>query len=118
MVPIGGESTQSVLSDRWIVYAKSRKKLLHRKYLLYDRSCSSPLKQNLMGYFRNSICESFLRKHDFSITKIKTKKSFKASDLRAKHRYNKVNIKKGSQSPQSGICICIKVKEGPQGHLI
>ena len=80
MVPIGGESTQSVLSDRWIVYAKSRKKLLHRKYHLYDTSCCSPLKQNLMGYFRNSICESFLRKHDFSITKIKTKKSFKASD--------------------------------------
>ena len=39
MVPIGGGSTKSVLSDRWIVYTKSRKQLLHRKYLLYDTGC-------------------------------------------------------------------------------
>ena len=69
-----------------------------------------------MGYFRNSICESFLRKHDFAITKIKTKKSFKASDLRAKHRYNKVNIKK--RVTVSGICISIKVKEETQGSYL
>ena len=36
MVPIGGGSTKFVLSDRWIVYTKSRKQLLHRKYLLYE----------------------------------------------------------------------------------
>ena len=39
MVPIDGGSTKSVLSDRWIVYTKSRKQLLHRKYLLYDTGC-------------------------------------------------------------------------------
>ena len=39
MVPIGGGSTKSVLSDRWIVYTKSRKQLLHRKYLLNDSGC-------------------------------------------------------------------------------
>ena len=27
------------LSDRWIVYTKSRKQLLHRKYLLYETGC-------------------------------------------------------------------------------
>ena len=31
-VPIGGGSTKSVL-DRLILYTKSRKQLLHRKYL-------------------------------------------------------------------------------------
>ena len=36
MVQIGGGSTKFVLSDRWIVYTKSRKQLLHRKYLLYE----------------------------------------------------------------------------------
>ena len=36
MAPIGGGSTKSVLSDRWIVYTKSRKQFLHRKDLLYD----------------------------------------------------------------------------------
>ena len=41
MVLIGGGSTKSVLSDRWIVYTKSRKQLLHRKYLLYDTGCIS-----------------------------------------------------------------------------
>ena len=45
MVPIGGGSTKSVLSDRWIVYTKSRKQLLHRKYLLYETGCMS-LEQN------------------------------------------------------------------------
>ena len=40
MVPIGGGSTKCVLSDRWIVYTKSRKQLLHRKYLLYKTGCS------------------------------------------------------------------------------
>ena len=40
MVPIGGGSTNFVLSDRWIVYTKSRKQLLHRKYLLYEKGCS------------------------------------------------------------------------------
>ena len=39
MVPIGGGSSKSVLSDRWIVYTKSRKQLLHRKYLLYETDC-------------------------------------------------------------------------------
>ena len=39
MVPIGGGSTKSVIRDRWIVYTKSRKQLLHRKYLLYDTGC-------------------------------------------------------------------------------
>ena len=39
MVPIGGGSTESVLSDRWIEYTKSRRQLLHRKYLLYDTGC-------------------------------------------------------------------------------
>ena len=39
MVPIGGGSTKFVLSDRWIVYTKSRKQLLHRKYLLYETGC-------------------------------------------------------------------------------
>ena len=39
MVPIGGGSAKSVLSDRWIVYTKRRKQLLHRKYLLYDTGC-------------------------------------------------------------------------------
>ena len=41
MVPIGGGSTKSVLSDRWIVYTKSRKQLSHRKYLLYETGCIS-----------------------------------------------------------------------------
>ena len=45
MVPIGGGSTKSVLSDRWIVYTKSRKQLLHRKYLLYETGFSSILKR-------------------------------------------------------------------------
>ena len=40
MVPIGGGFTKSVLSDRWIVYSKSRKQLLDRKYLLYDTGCT------------------------------------------------------------------------------
>ena len=39
MVPIGGGSTKFVLSDRWIVYTKSRKQLLHRKYPLYETGC-------------------------------------------------------------------------------
>ena len=39
MVRIGGGSTKYVLSDRWIVYTKSRKQLLHRKYLLYETGC-------------------------------------------------------------------------------
>ena len=39
MVPIGGGSTKFVLSNRWIVYTKSRKQLLHRKYLLYETGC-------------------------------------------------------------------------------
>ena len=39
MVRIGGGSTKFVLSDRWIVYTKSRKQLLHRKYLLYETGC-------------------------------------------------------------------------------
>ena len=39
MVHIGGGSTKFVLSDRWIVYAQSRKQLLHRKYLLYETGC-------------------------------------------------------------------------------
>jgi len=39
MVPIGDVSTKSVLSDRWIVYTKSRKQLLQRKNLLYDTGC-------------------------------------------------------------------------------
>ena len=41
MVPIGGSSTKSVLSDRWIVYTKSRNQLLHRKYLSYETGCIS-----------------------------------------------------------------------------
>ena len=41
MVRIGGGSTKFVLSDRWIVYTKSRKQLLRRKYLLYETDCSS-----------------------------------------------------------------------------
>jgi len=36
----GGRSTKFVLSDRLIVYTKSRKQLLHRKYLLYETLCS------------------------------------------------------------------------------
>ena len=39
MVRIGGGSTKFVLSDRWIVYTKSRKKLSHQKYLLYETGC-------------------------------------------------------------------------------
>ena len=33
------------LCDRWIVYTKSRKQLLHRKYLLYETGCI--IKKNL-----------------------------------------------------------------------
>ena len=40
MVRIGGGSTKFVLSDIWIVYTKSRKQLLLRKYLLYETGCS------------------------------------------------------------------------------
>ena len=40
LFPIGGRSTKSVLSDRWIVYTKSRKQLLHRKYLFYETGCT------------------------------------------------------------------------------
>ena len=43
MVRIGGGSTKFVLSDKWIVYTKSRKQLLHRKYLLYETGCISIL---------------------------------------------------------------------------
>ena len=39
MVRIGGGSTKLVHSDRRIVYTKSRKQLLHRKYLLYETGC-------------------------------------------------------------------------------
>ena len=39
MVRIGGGSTKSVLSDRLIVYTKSRTQLLQRKYLLYETGC-------------------------------------------------------------------------------
>ena len=39
-VPIGGGSSKSVLSDRLIVYNKSRKQLLHRKYLFNETDCS------------------------------------------------------------------------------
>ena len=39
MVLIGGGSAKFVLSDRWRVYTKSRKQLLHRKYLLYETGC-------------------------------------------------------------------------------
>ena len=38
MVRIGGGSTKFVLSERWIVYTKSRKQLFHRKYLLYEKA--------------------------------------------------------------------------------
>ena len=41
MVRIGGGSTKFVLSDRWIVYTKSRKQLLRRKYLLYETGCTT-----------------------------------------------------------------------------
>ena len=40
MVRIGGGSTKFVLSDRWIVYTKSRKQSLHRKYLLCETGCN------------------------------------------------------------------------------
>ena len=40
MVRNGAGSTKFVLSDRWIVYTKSRTQLLHRKYLLYETGCS------------------------------------------------------------------------------
>ena len=43
MVRIGGGFTKFVLSDRWIAYIKSRKQLLHRKYVLYETGCSSCL---------------------------------------------------------------------------
>ena len=43
MVRIGGGFTKFVLSDRWIVYTKRRKQLLHRKYLLYETGCISIL---------------------------------------------------------------------------
>ena len=33
MVPIGGGSTKFVLCNRWIVYTKSRKQLLQRRYI-------------------------------------------------------------------------------------
>ena len=39
MVPIGGGSTKFVFSNRWIVYTKSRKHLLHRKYLSFETVC-------------------------------------------------------------------------------
>ena len=45
MVRIGGGSTKFVLIDRWIVYTKSRKQLLHRKYLLYETGCTSYISQ-------------------------------------------------------------------------
>ena len=38
---MGGGSTKFVLSDRLIVYTKSIKQLLHRKYLLYETGCIS-----------------------------------------------------------------------------
>ena len=49
MVPIGGGSTKFVLSDRWIVFTKSRKQLLHRKYLLYETGCISIVIQNVIS---------------------------------------------------------------------
>ena len=36
---VAGLPSVSVLSDRLIVYTKSRKQLLHRKYLLYETGC-------------------------------------------------------------------------------
>ena len=52
MVRIGGGSAKFVLSDRWIVYTKSRIQLLHRKYLLYETGCSknSYLLPPLVGF--------------------------------------------------------------------
>ena len=50
-VPTGGGSTKSVLSDILIVYTKSKKQLLQRKYLLYDTVCTYlSLKINLILY--------------------------------------------------------------------
>ena len=46
-----------ICSDRWIVYTKSRKQLLHRKYLLYETGCictdESCFKQNRISKRRN-----------------------------------------------------------------
>ena len=59
MVRIGGGSTKIVLGDRWIVYTKSRKQLLHRKYLLYETGCicviyqSQPMSMGLVGLITN-----------------------------------------------------------------
>ena len=47
MERIGGGSTKFVLSDRWIVYTKSRKQLLHRKYLLYETACIYTLQKHI-----------------------------------------------------------------------
>ena len=52
MVRIGGGSTKFVLSDIWIVYTKSRKQLLHRKYLLYETGCISDAFNNHFANIR------------------------------------------------------------------
>ena len=49
MVPIGGGSSKSVLSDRWIVYTKSRKQFLHQKYLLYETGCMFKIKYAVLN---------------------------------------------------------------------
>ena len=41
MVSIVGGFTESAISDRWIVCAKRRSNMLHRKYLLYDTGCTT-----------------------------------------------------------------------------
>ena len=63
MVPIGGGSTKAVLSDRWIVYAKSRKQLLHQKYLLYETSCNK-LSYKYITCMRTK--EEFQRQYKFA----------------------------------------------------
>ena len=61
MVRIGGGSTKFVLSDRWIVYTKRRKQLLHRKYLLYETGCSKTIAKlysnNLLKRIDTYICQ-------------------------------------------------------------
>ena len=68
MVPIGGGSTKF---DRLILYTKSRKQLLHRKYLLYETGCM---------YLKRSVSRSRFQNNwpniRISIGRVRAKKPF------------------------------------------
>ena len=69
MVRTGGGSTKFVLSDRWIVYTKSRTQLLHRKYLLYETGCITVNYVKKPDFFKEQNAGFSAQIHSVTMTK-------------------------------------------------